>query len=70
MCCIVMSAYTLLCALKCGCAIVGHVPDLSGMATRSDDSSERGPAMSKANKIGSREKEAQKRENDRIERNL
>ena len=48
---------------------VGYVSDLSGMAARSDDSSERGPAMSKANKIGSREKEAQKRENDRIERN-
>ena len=69
MCCIVVSAYALLCALKCGCAIVGHVPDLSGMATRSDDSSKRGPAMSKANKIGSSEKEAQKRENDWIEKN-
>ena len=34
-----------------------------------DDSSERGPAKSKANKIGSREKEAQKRENDRTESN-
>ena len=51
---------------------VGYVSDLSGMAARPpvlNDSSERGLAKSKANKIGSREKEAQKRENDRTESN-
>ncbi len=41
---------------------VCYVPDVSGAAARSDDFSERGPAISKANNIGSTENEEQGKE--------